>query len=94
MANANPVPNKRGRPKGVPNKLTTSIKEAFKQAFDQRGGVDSLLEWAEKEPTAFYNLVGRLIPTEVVGQLDVTLLTVEERKARLAELLKEAAARG
>ena len=56
-----------GRPKGSQNKLTVSIKQAFKEAFDERGGVPALLEWAAEEPTAFYNLVGRLIPTEMSG---------------------------
>lgn len=56
-----------GRQKGTPNKLTASMKEAFREAFDRRGGVQALLDWAETEPTAFYNLVGRLIPTEMTG---------------------------
>ncbi len=82
-----------GRPKGAQNKLTRTIKEAFREAFERRGGVDALIQWAKKDESAFYSLVSKLIPTEVVGQLDVTLLTVEERKARLAQLLHEAASR-
>ena len=56
-----------GRRKGSSNRVTASIKEAFRQAFDERGGVPKLLEWADTEPTAFYNLIGRLVPTEMTG---------------------------
>lgn len=56
-----------GRQKGSPNKLTASMKEAFREAFDARGGVPALIAWAETNETAFYNLVGRLIPTEMTG---------------------------
>lgn len=59
----------KGRPKGSLNKTTASIKAALLEAFDQRGGVPALLAWAEDEPTEFYKLVGRLVPTEV--QADV-----------------------
>ena len=56
-----------GKPKGATNKVTQSIKQAFKEAFDQRGGVPKLLEWADGNPDAFYGLVARLIPTEMSG---------------------------
>ena len=59
--------NPEGRAKGIPNKLTQSIKQAFKDAFDERGGVPALLEWADSNPDAFYGLVARLIPTEMSG---------------------------
>jgi hypothetical protein len=56
-----------GRPKGVPNKATASIKKAFLEAFERRGGVKALVEWAEDEPTEFYKLAAKLIPTEITG---------------------------
>jgi hypothetical protein len=64
-----------GRKKGTPNKVTASVKEAFKEAFDRRGGVDALVQWAEGEPTEFYKLAARLIPTEL--QADVRQLVIE-----------------
>lgn len=60
----------KGRPKGAKNKTTASIKAAFLEAFDQRGGVPSLVRWASENETEFYKLVGRLIPSEVQGKLD------------------------
>lgn len=54
-----------GRPKGVPNKATTTIKAAFLEAFERRGGADALVRWAEDNETEFYKLASKLIPTEV-----------------------------
>lgn len=66
------------RHKGVPNKVTKSVKEAITEAFEKRGGVKALLKWADTNPDAFYaHLWGRLAPREVVadvkGQLDVII---------------------
>lgn len=59
--------NPAGRPKGVPNKITTSIKAAFKEAFDEMGGAPALVKWGAENPTEFYKLVTKLIPTEITG---------------------------
>jgi hypothetical protein len=54
-----------GRPKGLPNKVTASIKSAISEAFDKLGGVPSLVRWGESNPDDFYALWGRLAPKEV-----------------------------
>ena len=56
-----------GRTKGTPNKATASVKAAMRAAFDGIGGVKSLTSWAKDNPTEFYKLFARLIPTEVTG---------------------------
>lgn len=53
-----------GRPKGSQNRLTKGAKEALQLAFEGIGGVDALVAWAKKNPTPFYQLYARLIPTE------------------------------
>lgn len=55
----------KGRPKGTPNKLTTSMRAAFQEAFDGMGGVDALIEWGKKNPGQFYPLASKLIPIDV-----------------------------
>lgn len=55
----------KGRPKGARNKSTASVKAALAEAFEKRGGVPSLLTWAESEPTEFYRLWSKMIPAEV-----------------------------
>lgn len=79
--------NPKGRAKGIPTKVTASIKQAFKDAFEQRGGVPALLTWADKDPTAFYNIVAKLIPTEITGKDGDPLFTMDERERELKALL-------
>lgn len=57
-----------GRPKGVQNKLTRKVKEAFEATFEdlQRGGGPSSLgAWAKDNPTEFYKIASKLIPAEL-----------------------------
>ena len=56
-----------GRPKGVPNKVHASMKQAIADAFEQLGGTQRMVEWAMEDPkhlTEFYKLAARLIPVE------------------------------
>jgi hypothetical protein len=55
----------KGRPKGTPNKITASVKAALSEAFDQLGGVPSLVAWGLENPSAFYPLWAKMLPAEV-----------------------------
>ena len=71
MANSGSFKKGDGRPrkpKGVPNKLTRSAREAFQLAFDSMGGPAGLSAWASANPTEFFKLYARLIPVEHVGE--------------------------
>ena len=69
--------NPNGRPRGVPNKLTVAARDAFQQAFDENGGVESLKVWAKENPGEFYKLFARLIPQaqEISGKDGAALFT-------------------
>lgn len=57
----------RGRPKGSPNKVHQSMKQAIADAFEKLGGTDRMVQWAMEDPkhlTEFYKLAARLIPVE------------------------------
>lgn len=60
-----------GRPKGVPNKLTLTVRDAFKAAFDalQDKPGAKLADWAEANPTDFYKISAKLIPQAVEAEL-------------------------
>lgn len=67
-----------GRPKGLaktgggsrlgkPNKNTAAIKEMILQALTNVGGVKYLQKQAKDNPTAFLTLLGKIMPTQIVG---------------------------
>jgi hypothetical protein len=63
----------RGRPKGVPNKTTASVREVWIGAFDDLGGQAALVRWARKNQTAFYQSVTRLFPLQVNAEVSGAL---------------------
>ena len=58
-----------GRPKGVPNKTTASIKAAIEAAFQGVGGHEYLMRQAEENPQAFMTLLGKIIPAQVQTEI-------------------------
>lgn len=79
----------KGRPKGVPNKLNASVKEAIVEAFNRAGGVDYLVQVAKDDPKTFCALVGKVIPLEVSGvngnpieikTIEVTFVRPEDKR--------------
>ena len=73
----------KGRPKGVPNKLTKSVRETVLIVFNELQGKPGvcLADWAEKKPTEFYNIAAKLIPTELSGRIDANInLNIVRRK--------------
>ncbi|TIM14474.1 MAG: hypothetical protein E5Y67_12405 [Mesorhizobium sp.] len=67
----NPGP---GRPKGSPNKTTALLKDAILKAATQAGGADGLVGYlklqASLNPGPFMSLLGKVLPTQVVGDPD------------------------
>jgi len=56
-----------GRKKGVPNKLSSTVKEMVLGALSEAGGQSYLVEQSKSNPTAFMTLVGKVLPTEITG---------------------------
>jgi hypothetical protein len=55
---------RRGRPKGVPNRITGEIKKALARAFRKVGGVKYLEALATSDPRTFCALLGKIVPQE------------------------------
>lgn len=61
-----------GKPKGAKNKITKTVKEVVFDVFEQLQ-VDpkaNLLNWGKENPTEFYKIAAKLIPTDVKAQVD------------------------
>lgn len=60
-----------GRKKGSKNKTTALLKDAILKAAEKAGGkggtVAYLTEQAEKNPTAFIGLLGKVLPMQMEG---------------------------
>lgn len=70
-----------GRPKGVQNKINKTVKETVLEVFNQLQTKPkvNLVEWAVSEPTEFYRMATKLIPTEVSGSVKhVIKVTIDE----------------
>ena len=58
-----------GRPKGIPNKNTTAIKDMIAGALHKAGGEEYLTRCANdpKTAAAFLGLVGKVLPMTLTG---------------------------
>jgi hypothetical protein len=68
-----------GRKAGTPNRLTSTVKEAFETAFhamQEQPGV-KLGDWGKANPTEFYKLSARLIPAEIDAKISTHETAVE-----------------
>lgn len=69
-----------GRPKGVPNKITTDLKRAILEAAEAAGGeggtVGYLTKQATENPAAFLTLIGKVLPTTISGDPENPLATI------------------
>lgn len=82
MANAGSFKKGEKRPnqgKRGPNKQTVELKQMILNALDGAGGVDYLMEQAQKNPTGFMTLIGKVLPLQVTGKdggaIEITAIT-------------------
>ena len=72
-----------GRVKGVPNKITTDLREMIRGALDDVGGRAFLVEQARINPVAFLSLVAKIIPREIEAKVTgaIELVLADRLKA-------------
>ena len=85
-----------GRPKGIPNKITLSVREAIERAFDNLGGASYLEHVGRSDPRTFCALLSKLLPTKLANAdgspllAALTELTDAQLEARTARALADA----
>lgn len=89
-----------GRPKGIPNKITLSVKEAVENAFQELGGMSYLVHVGRTDPRTFCALLSKLLPTKLANADGSPLLaalaelTDAQLEARTARALADAQRQG
>ena len=79
-------PKTGGRVKGTPNKLTASVKTMILGALNEIGGAQYLVEQGRANPSAFLSLVGRVLPMQVDGRVELDVdVNVLAREAQLID---------
>lgn len=73
-----------GRPAGVPNKLSSTVKENIIEVFERIGGVESMAAWASENQTQFFNLYAKLLPLQVNADVTATITKIEREIVRPA----------
>lgn len=73
-----------GSRKGIPNKVTTEVREAIHAAFEELGGADYLVKVGRKSPGTFCKLLGMTLPKDVnltgAVTLEQVLLRAKEKQ--------------
>jgi hypothetical protein len=80
-----------GRKKGTPNKISGDVRAMVLAALHAGGGQEWLERQMDENPTAFMSLLGRILPTQIEGELAVDIaVSSEARHALAAELYDRA----
>jgi hypothetical protein len=75
-----------GEPTAVTrNQMTERVQDALMEAFEELGGVPALVRWAKENPTAFYGLLGKMMPMEIHVSGTPMLMVLSEERQESAE---------
>lgn len=72
-------PGNSGKPPGTLNKLTKTVKETVLAVFNelQEDPKVKLSAWAKDEPTEFYRIAAKLIPTEISATVKQVIVVTD-----------------
>jgi hypothetical protein len=80
-----------GRPKGVPNKVTTKLKDAILIAAEEAGGDEGLVGYLKAQalanPASFLSLMGRVLPLTLGGDPENPIKHEHGAAAELAAII-------
>lgn len=82
-------PGNPGRPVGVQNKLSKTVRETVLEVFNklQDDPEHSLEKFAKEDHTEFYKIAAKLIPTEITGTLKQIILVTDQDDPPLSDAL-------
>ena len=69
-------------------KINATAREQLEVAFEQMGGVDSLVAYGRSDPEGFYKLWSKLLPLQIKADISVNVMMVDavnDARARLRD---------
>jgi hypothetical protein len=91
MSRVRGSPKTGGRVAGTPNKVNKTVRQMILGALDAAGGQEYLTRQAEKNPTAFMTLLGKVLPTQLAGTPEQPIvLPPEQYRAWARQQIREA----
>lgn len=81
-----------GRKAGTPNKLTSTFKQLVMTTLDdlQSDRRANLKAWAKENPTEFYKIASKLIPTEITARVTNTANILDNyTEAQIDQLIEK-----
>lgn len=78
-----------GRKSGSKNKVTTALKDMVLNALAKAGGERYLARQAKENPTAFMTLLGKVLPTQVEGNVEHRYVALIPQVARTTDEWKK-----
>jgi hypothetical protein len=76
-----------GRVAGVPNKITSDVKEMALIALNRAGGADYLYTQAMENPKSFMAIITRIIHAQITGLNDKDLFPERADPAQIAAMI-------
>jgi len=70
----------KGRPVGAQNKLTKTVRDTVMAVFNdlQEDPKANLMEWGKDNPTEFYKIAAKLIPTEINATVNEVVIKFKD----------------
>jgi hypothetical protein len=81
MSRVRGSPKTGGRVAGMPNKVNKTVRQMILGALDAAGGQEYLTRQAEKNPTAFMTLLGKVLPTQLAGTPEQPIVLSSEGRS-------------
>ena len=75
-----------GRPKGIPNRVTSDVRAMIHGALDELGGQAYLVQQARENPGAFLTLIGKILPKEIKADVSTVSASPEKLRELLASM--------
>lgn len=81
------LPDPAGYTPNALSEITATVRDCIEVAFHKAGGAEYLSKIAKTDPRTFLSLLGRIVPTEVAGKLNLNVTSHEAALIAVANIV-------